>query len=119
MMEKFRLYFNSMGMCLNKQKCDLIVFRSTRKEFTLMLPGGQKELETVRLLGLWIDNNYKFVTHTEKVCQKLRFKIANINRVRPYLSQELAKLITESLVLSTISYMAIIYLRLHSNQKKI
>ena len=119
MMEKFRHYFNSMGMCLNEQKCELIVFRSTRKEFTLTLPGGQKELETMRLLGLWIDNNYKFVTHTEKVCQKLRFKIANINRVRPYLSQELAKLITESLVLSTISYMAIIYLRLHSNQKKI
>ena len=89
------------------------------KEFTLTLPGGQKEVETVRLLGLWIDNNYKFVTHTEKVYQKLRFKIANINRVRPYLSEDRAKMITESLVLSTISYMAIIYLRLYLNQKKI
>ena len=36
----------------------------------------------------------------------------------PYLSEDRAKLITESLVLSTISYMAIMYLQLHSNQKK-
>ena len=57
----------------------------------------------------------EFVTHTEKVCQKLQFKLANINRVRPYLSQERAKLITDSLVLSTISYMVIIYLCLHLN----
>ena len=119
MMEKFKHYFNSMGMCLNESKCELIVFRSTSKEFTFTLPGGQKEVETVRLLGLWIDNDYKFVTHTEKVCQKLRFKIANINRVRPYLSEDRAKMITESFVLSTISFMVIIYLHLYLNQKKI
>ena len=54
-------------------------------------------METVRLLGLWIDNDYKFVTHTEKVCQKLQLKLANINRVRLYLSEDKAKLKTESL----------------------
>ena len=119
MMERFKHYFNSMGMCLNDSKCELIVFRSSRKEFTLTLPGGQEEVETVRLLGLWIDNDYKFTTHTQKVMQKLRFKIANINRVRPYLSEDKAKMITESLVISTIGYMAVVYLRLPSNQKKI
>ena len=49
----------------------------------------------------------------------MRFKIANISRVRPYLSQDTAKMITDSLVTSTISYMATLYLRLPSNQKKI
>ena len=38
MMEKFQHYFNSMGMCLNEKKCELIVFRSSRKEFNLILP---------------------------------------------------------------------------------
>ena len=70
MMDKFTHYFNSMGMCLNKSKCKLIIFRSSRK-------------------------------------------------VRPYLSEGRAKLITESLVLSTISYMATLYLRLPTNRKKI
>ena len=119
MMEKFKHYFNSMGMCLNMKKCELIVFRSSRKEFELTLPGGQREVNSVKLLGLHIDNSYKFVTHTEKVCQKLRFKMANLNRVRPYLSEAKAKMITESLILSTISYMATLYLRLPTNQKKI
>ena len=119
MMEIFTHYFNSMGMALNAKKSELIVFRSFRKQFTLTLPGGQEEADHVRLLGLWIDNGYKFDIHTQKVCQKLRYKIANISRVRPYISQERARMITESLVHSTIGYMAVVYLRLPSNQKKV
>ena len=119
MMDKFKHYFNSMGMCLNMSKCELIIFRSCRKEFTQTLPGGQEETNCVRLLGLFIDNSYKFVTHTEKVCQKLRFKVANLNRVRPYLTEKMAVMLTESLVISTISYMGTIYLRLPNNQRKV
>ena len=68
MMEKFKYYFNSMGMCLNMSKCELIVFRSSRKEFELTLPGGQREVNCVKLLGLHIDNSYKFTTHTQRKC---------------------------------------------------
>ena len=73
----------------------------------------------VRLLGLWIDNKYRFDVHTQKVLQKLRFKLANLSKVRPYLGQRRARLIVESLIHSTINYMAILYLRLPSNQKKV
>ena len=100
-------------------KCESIIFRSSRKEFTQTLPGGQEEVDCVKLLGLNIDSDYRFSTHTDKVCQKLRFKIANLNRVRPYLPEEHAKMLTESLVLSTIAYMGTLYLRLPSNQKKV
>ena len=84
----------------------------------LTLPSGQEESKVVRLLGLWIDNNYRFETHTQKVLQKVRFKLANLSKVRPFLSEDKAKMIVESLVHSTINYMGIIYLRLTSNQKK-
>ena len=84
-----------------------------------MLPGGQEESSHVRLLGLWIDSGYSFDVHTQKVCQKLRYKIANIRRVRPFISQERARMVTESLVHSTIGYMAVVYLRLPRNQKKV
>ena len=85
----------------------------------LTLPSGQEESKVVRLLGLWIDNNYRFETHTQKVLQKVRFKLANLSKVRPFLSEDKAKMIVESLVHSTINYMGIIYLRLTSNQKKV
>ena len=49
----------------------------------------------------------------------MRYKLANISRVRPYLTEDKAKLITDSLVISTITYMSVLYLRLPSNQKKI
>ena len=119
MFNKFKHYFNSMGMALNPDKCELTIFRSKKKTHTLTLPGGQEEVKTVKLLGLFIDSDYKFQTHVSKVCAKLRFKIANIARVRPYISEERAKLITEALVLSTVNYMSVLYLRLPSNQKKI
>ena len=115
----FAEYFNAMGMCLNQKKSELIVFRSKKKVNTITLPSGQEESKVVRLLGLWIDNQYKFEAHTQKVLQKVRFKLSNLSNVRPYLSQDRAKLIMESLIHSTINYMAIIYLRLPSNQKKV
>ena len=42
-----------------------------------------------------------------------------MSRVRPYLTESKAKLLTESLVLSTVSYMATLYLRVPANQKKV
>ena len=55
----FEEFFNSIGMALNAS--------------------GQVESKVVKLLGLWIDNNYKFETHTQKVLQKVRFKLANLS----------------------------------------
>ena len=119
MFTKFQHYFNSMGMALNPDKCEPIIFRSKKAQHILTLPGGQSKVSTVKLLGLFIDSDYKFATHTDKVCNKLRYKLANIARVRPYISEDRAKLITESLVLLTVNYMSVLYLRLPSNQKRI
>ena len=119
MFKKFQHYFNSMGMALNPVKCELIIFRSKKSERVLTLPSGQVEVKTVKLLGLHIDSDYKFSSHTDKVCNKVRFKLANIARVRPYISEDRAKLITESLVMSTVNYMSVLYLMLPSNQKRI
>ena len=49
MMDLFTHYFNSMGMALNAKKSELIIFRSTKKTFTLTLPGGQEEAPYVRV----------------------------------------------------------------------
>ena len=119
MSDMFAEYFNAMGMCLNQKKSELIIFRSKKKEGDLTLPSGQVESKVVRLLGLWIDNQYRFDVHTQKVLQKVRFKLCNLAKVRPYLTQGRAKQVVESLIHSTINYMGILYLRLPSNQKKV
>ena len=119
MSELFEEFFNSIGMALNASKSELIVFRSSKKKMTLRLPSGQEESRVVKLLGLWIDNDYRFETHTQKVMQKVRYKLANLSKVRPFLTEDKAKMIVESLVHSTINYMGILYLRLPSNQRKV
>ena len=119
MSDLFEEFFNAIGMCLNAKKSELIIFRSSKKQRTLCLPSGQEESKVVRLLGLWIDNGYRFDVHTQKVLQKVRFKLANLSKVRPYMSEERAKLVVEALIHSTINYMGIIYLRLPSNKVKV
>ena len=119
MFDLFVKFMGSIGMALNWKKCELIIFRSHEKKLTLTLPGGQEEVSKVKLLGLHIDSHYRFTSHCQAVCNKLRFKIANLNRVRPYLTQERAKLITEALVLSVIDYAGTLYLRLTSNCRKV
>ena len=119
MFSKFKLYFESMGMALNPSKCQLLVIRSRKKVNTLTLPGGQEEVRTVKLLGLHIDNNYRFQTHTQQVCNKLRFKLANLVRVRQYMEQEKFKRVMEALVLSVVDYAGILYLRLKVNQVRV
>ena len=118
MADMFAEYFNAMGMCLNAKKSELIVFRSKKKVNDLHLPSGQVESRVVCLLGLWI-YQYRFEDHTQKVLQKLRFKLSNLAKVRPYLTQSRSQQIVESLIHSTINYMGFIYLRLPLNQKKV
>ena len=91
MLDLFTHYLNSkysIGMALNGKKSELIVFRSGKKDLNLTLLAGQEESDHVRLLGLWFDNAYKFDVHMQMVCQKLRYKIANIALHQPRESKD-------------------------------
>ena len=119
MMEKFKHYllFKLHGNVSEQVKMLMIVFRfrSSFQVFLQTLPGGQKEVDCVQLLGLGIDfcNSYR-VSLSEASLRDRKPQ-----KSHPYLVQEKTRMLMESLVISTISYMGTLYVSLPSNQKKI
>ena len=118
MMEIYQDYFSSCGLCLNSDKCAIIVLRSKPKTMTLTW-NNKPEEEKVKLLGLWMDNKYKFTDHLNYLFQCCSYKMSCLRKVSHWLTPENLKLVVESLVISQINYCAEIYLRLLKTRNKV
>ena len=80
---------------------------------------GKDEVESLRLLGLYIDNKLTYKKHTEVIQGRLKAKIEALTKVQGKASLNMMKEVTVALVHSTIEFMAELYLRDASNQKRI
>ena len=80
---------------------------------------GKDEVESLRLLGLYIDNKLTYKKHTEVIRGRLKAKIEALTKVQGKASLNTMKEVTVALVHSTIEFMAELYLRDASNQKRI
>ena len=118
MMDQYDDYFSSCGLCLNRSKCMVIIFRSKAKTQDIML-NGSPEVEKVKLLGLWVDSRYEFADHVAYLTKIVSYKLSCIRKVALWLSDENLKKVVESLVISHISYCSEIYLRTLKVRKKI
>ena len=118
MMEIYQDYFSSCGLCLNSDKCAIIILRSKPKTMTLMW-NNKPEEEKVKLLGLWMDNKYEFTDHLNYLIQCCSYKMSCLRKVSHWLTPENLKLVVESLVISQINYCAEIYMRLLKTRNKV
>ena len=67
MMEEYANYFSSCGLCLNPDKCAVMVFRFKPKTKEIVW-NAMHELSKVKLLGVWLDSKYTFEDHM--ICYK-------------------------------------------------
>ena len=118
MLEGYKAFYSANGLKLNETKCHLLVIRPGKKTMTLTC-AGQAEVESIKLLGLHIDNKLTYKKHTEVVRGRLKDKIEALERVQNKASLKTMTEITVALVHSTIEFMAELYLREESNQKRI
>ena len=62
MMSEFLLYFSSAGLSMNPDKSEVIMFRSSNATKTMDVKvGEQLESESVKLLGVTVQQNYRFL----------------------------------------------------------
>ena len=73
MEEEFAEYFSSAGLAMNKDKSEVIMFRSHRQS-TQIKVGDQVEADQVKLLGLTVQKNYKVDKHAKILAATLRTK---------------------------------------------
>ena len=64
--------------------------------------------DTVKLLGITLDNKLNFNSHIEGICKKANQKISALFRIRKYFNREKAKLLSNSFVLSHFRYCSLI-----------
>ena len=117
-MSQYADYFSACGLCLNQDKCMVMVIRSKPRTREIIWQGKPEE-KKVKLLGVYIDNRYEFYDHVNYLVKTCSFKMSCIRRISKWLTDDNLKDVVRSLVLSHLTYCSEIYLRLPSVQSKI
>ena len=117
-MSQYADYFSACGLCLNQDKCMVMVIRSKPRTREIIWQGKPEE-KKVKLLGVYIDNRYEFYDHVNYLVKTCSFKMLCIRRISKWLTNDNLKDVVRSLVLSHLTYCSEIYLRLPSVQSKI
>jgi len=62
------------------------------------------------LLGVKIDSNLSFCKHITAVCEKSKFRVWSLNRIRSYLSWNQRKLLFNAYIMSMFNYAPITWM---------
>ena len=101
-------WFSSNGMVANSAKFQLI-FPGNLSNLCLNVNGIIiNSTDTVKLLGVVIDNKLSFYPHVKKLCKSASNKTKALLRVRPFLDQNQSDLLFDSFILSQFNYCLII-----------
>ena len=106
-------WYKSNGLQLNADKCQLIVLKGFKKQnfnFKLIL-GNEviEEVDSVKLLGINLDNKLSYREHVDGLCKKLSAKIGALRRISHFLSNDQKLAISNSFVSSELNYCPLIW----------
>ena len=122
MLEEFKKYYSINGLCLNVQKCQILIHRVSPKTIDLYcgerIPEN-KEQSCIRLLGLQIDRDLTYEVHCRKVIGGCYEKLAAITKLVGYLPLKDLIRVCEALILSCVEWAAELWLQNKKNQIKV
>ena len=91
-------------MQLNPDKCKLLI-SNCEKDISLILENEVIECsESVKLLGVSIDNRLNFNEHVSNLCKKASTKLHALARISKFISQEKLRLLMKAFIESQFSY---------------
>ena len=107
---EMRKWLEANRLTLNDDKTVVATLssgRSTKQPLPLRLPIGQSVVSpstTALNLGVIFDAHLSMEKNVNDVCRRAYYHLRRISRIRPFLSQRAAKVLTDSLVLSRLDY---------------
>ena len=103
-------WFNDNYFKMNPDKCHLMV--TNHGEEASIMVGGQnvKGKESVKLLGVNIDNKLEFNDHVTNICNKVSSKLHALARVSPFISMEKLRILLKSFIESQFGYCPLIWM---------
>ena len=117
-LEEMEEYCSAAGLVMNPDKSEVVMFRRGQQS-QVITAGGQPESGTVRLLGIVVDKDYKFDTHTREIEAAMNYRTAKIANVARYLPKWRLKEVLEAVVLSKARYAMEIWCKTHKSQVRI
>ena len=113
--ERVLQYFNANRMVTNPGKTAMLVFRPTMStsltdRVQISLCGEViNESDEEKALGLWITDDLKWKSQTEKLIKELNYGVSVLWRIRKVLGNKELKMIAEGLINSRIRYCLQVY----------
>ena len=104
-------WFESNYMKLNTDKCHLLV-SGNKNEHMWAKVGNDKiwESNTVKLLGITIDNQLKFNEHVLNICKKASRKLSALSRMSNFLSFDKKRIIFKAFFESQFKYCPLVWM---------
>ena len=104
-------WFCHNGLALNSSKSESILF-GTRQRLHNFPPVTQPSIggstipvsETIKTLGVTLDNQLTLKQHTQSVCRNIHFHTRALRHIRPALTESMAATIAASIVQSRLDY---------------
>ena len=105
-------WFNINSLKTNPEKFHFMVLGTKEDDFFVLNRGKNKNESSteVPLLGVKIDKQLKFESHTDEVCRKASYKLHALRRIRKYLTVEKAKLLANAFINSQFTYAPLIWM---------
>jgi hypothetical protein len=105
---------NRMAIHPQKTKCMVLTSRQKhqRKPLTLSLILGENRVEQVsehRVLGVIIDNEFKWQSHIEKLCKRLAKNLFLLGQLRHYVDSASLKIFFQAHLLSHVNYVSTVW----------
>ncbi len=111
-------WFDANRLSINKKKTNTMVFSGSRSkhknaEINVKLDADTDEtlqqVKTFKYLGVELDEHLTFDNHIEKLCRKVKSRAGILWRMRPFISESLARDLYISLIHPHFTYGDIIY----------
>ena len=105
-------WFSANQLVANPDKFQMIFLGIRDPSYSLYIAGKKviTSSESVKLLGIEIDNKLSFRSHIESLCRQASRKINCLFRIRRYLNEEQSLLLSNAYILSCFNYCSVIWM---------
>ena len=103
-------WFKDNFLKLNPDKCKLLI-SNCKEDISLILDNEVIECsESVKLLGVSIDNRLNFNEHVSNLCNKVSIKLHALARISKLMSQDKLRLLMKAFIESQFSYCPLVWM---------
>ena len=104
-------WFDDNYLKMNEDKCHLLL-TTHKDEYTSATIGSETIInsQSVKLLGITIDNSLKFNEHVSGLCKKVNLKLHSLARIANFMSTDKLRMIMKAFIESQFGYCPLVWM---------